>query len=100
LAKRDFGITDEEVLEAIRYHASAKPDMKPLGKVIYASDKIEPRRGFDSRNLISSCLRDYHQGFIDVLKDNYAYHNQKGLAFNHYLTAEAIKYYLEEKHEN
>jgi nicotinate-nucleotide adenylyltransferase len=100
LAKRDFGINDEEILEAIRYHASAKPDMTPLGMIIYAADKIEPRRGFDSRNLISSCLHDYRQGFIDVLKDNYAYHDQKGLAFKHYLTAEAIKFYLEDKHEN
>jgi nicotinate-nucleotide adenylyltransferase len=100
LATQEFGIVDEEILDAIRYHASAKPQMNPLGKVLYAADKIEPLRGFDSKPLIASCLKDYHQGFIDVLQANYEFHQEKGKPFKYDITAEAIKYYLEDKHED
>jgi len=94
LSKRDFGITDEEVLDAIAYHASAKPKMNWIGEILYAADKIEPLRGFDSKELIASCKADYHQGFIEVLKANYEYHKEKGKPFKYHLTADAMKYYL------
>lgn len=96
LAKRDFNVQDEEVLEAIRYHATAKPHMLPLSKVLYAADKIEPTRGFDSKALIQACLDDYHLGFIAVLRANYEYHRENDKPFKYYITAEAMKYYLED----
>lgn len=94
LASRDFGIADEEILDAIRYHATGKPKMKELGQILYAADKIEPLRGFDSKQLIAACMKDYQQGFIDVLRANYEYHTAKGKPFKYYLTAEAMSYYL------
>ena len=94
LAKTDFLIEDEEILDAISYHATGKPNMKPLTKVLYAADKIEPLRGFDSTPLIEACLRNYHDGFIEVLKANYEFHQSKGKPFKYYLTAEAMSYYL------
>ena len=73
IAKTFFGIKDEEVLKAIKYHATGNDDMNPLGKIIYSADKIEPTRGFDSSDLIESCLKNYEEGFIEVLKANKEY---------------------------
>lgn len=46
LAKEKFGITDKEILEAIRWHTTGKEDMSPLVKIIYIADMIEPGRSF------------------------------------------------------
>lgn len=43
-ARRDFGITDEEVLGAIRWHTTGRPGMTQLEKIIYVADYIEPFR--------------------------------------------------------
>lgn len=47
VAKKDFGIDDEEILDAIIYHTTGKSGMSKLGKIIYLSDKIEPSRNYD-----------------------------------------------------
>ena len=44
IAKRDYGIDDEEILGAIRWHTTGKPDMSTLEKIIYIADYIEPNR--------------------------------------------------------
>jgi predicted HD superfamily hydrolase involved in NAD metabolism len=46
VARVDFGITDEDILNAIRYHTSGRPRMSKLEKIIYLADYIEPGRRF------------------------------------------------------
>ncbi len=46
LARYTFGIQDEEILDAIRYHTVGKEDMTLLTKIIYVADCIEPGRSF------------------------------------------------------
>lgn len=46
LANKEAGITDFEVLDAIRYHTSGRPGMTLLEKIIYLADYIEPGRHF------------------------------------------------------
>jgi predicted HD superfamily hydrolase involved in NAD metabolism len=43
-ARRDLGVEDAEVLEAIRAHTTGKPEMEPLALALYVADKIEPAR--------------------------------------------------------
>ncbi|MCI3923189.1 bis(5'-nucleosyl)-tetraphosphatase (symmetrical) YqeK [Paenibacillus sp. TRM 82003] len=45
-AKRDFGIEDEDILDAIRYHTSGRVGMTTLDKVVCLADYIEPGRDF------------------------------------------------------
>jgi predicted HD superfamily hydrolase involved in NAD metabolism len=42
----EFGIEDEEVLDAIRYHTSGRVGMTLLDKIICLADYIEPGRDF------------------------------------------------------
>lgn len=46
LVEKEAGISDPEVLEAIRYHTSGRPGMTLLDKIIYLADYIEPGRHF------------------------------------------------------
>ena len=44
LAQHKYGVTDDDVLNAIRYHTTGRPDMSRLEKIIYIADYIEPNR--------------------------------------------------------
>lgn len=47
IAMRDFGVEDEEILDAVRYHTTGRCKMGMLEKIIYLADFIEPSRSFD-----------------------------------------------------
>lgn len=44
LAREQFGIDDEEILSAIRWHTTGTNPMTTLDKVIHVADMIEPNR--------------------------------------------------------
>ena len=44
LARTKYGLEDEALLSAIRYHTTGKPDMTLIEKIIYIADYIEPKR--------------------------------------------------------
>lgn len=44
--ERELGITDEEILQAIRVHTTGAAQMSLLDKIIYIADYIEPGRTF------------------------------------------------------
>ncbi|WP_078379626.1 bis(5'-nucleosyl)-tetraphosphatase (symmetrical) YqeK [Sutcliffiella halmapala] len=46
LVETEVGLTDKDVLEAIKCHTSGKINMTPLDKVLYVADYIEPSRDF------------------------------------------------------
>ncbi|MFE5319985.1 bis(5'-nucleosyl)-tetraphosphatase (symmetrical) YqeK [Paenibacillus sp. NPDC056579] len=52
VAERDYGITDEDVLNAIRFHTSGRVGMSLLEKVVCLADYIEPGRDFPGVNNI------------------------------------------------
>ena len=97
LAKKDFGVVDEEELEAIKYHTTGKANLCKLAKVIYAADKIEPTRGFDSEDLINKMKVNIDKGFIEVLSANREYFKTKNIASDNTLTRECMESYLADK---
>lgn len=44
MARVKFGVEDEEILSAITWHTSGKPDMSLMDKVIFIADYTEPIR--------------------------------------------------------
>lgn len=94
LAETIFGIKDPTILDAIRFHATGKAHMAPLAKIIYASDKIEPTRGFDSRRLMRACFRNYYVGFMAVLSANRDYLRSKGYVVDNPSTKQCFDLYL------
>ncbi|CAH0347080.1 bis(5'-nucleosyl)-tetraphosphatase (symmetrical) YqeK [Bacillus sp. CECT 9360] len=46
LVEKEAGITDLEILDAIRYHTSGRVKMTLLDKIVFLADYIEPGRAF------------------------------------------------------
>lgn len=46
LAESDYGVSDAEILQAIRLHTTGDANMTVLDKIIYLADMIEPYRDF------------------------------------------------------
>ncbi len=59
VAKKEFNITDEEILSAIRWHTLGKINMTDFEKIIFIADKIEPK----------TRTEDYVQPIRDALKE-------------------------------
>ncbi len=95
LAKQLFPSISDNVYNAIITHCTGNKDMSPIQKVIYASDKIEPTRGYDSKSMIIHCEENYDEGFKEVLSENIKFLNENsGNPSNNKLTNDCLKYYL------
>ncbi|RAP76761.1 bis(5'-nucleosyl)-tetraphosphatase (symmetrical) YqeK [Paenibacillus montanisoli] len=46
VAKRDFGVDDIEILDAIRFHTSGRERMTLMDKIVCLADYMEPGRDF------------------------------------------------------
>ena len=95
LAKRDFELFDDTELDAIMYHTTGKKNMSQIAKTIYAADKIEPTRGFDSSDYINKMKDNIDDGFLTVLSANREYFIKKGITYDNKLTKECMDYYLD-----
>ena len=57
IAKRDYGVEDEDILSAIRWHTIGKKNMTDFEKIIFLADKIESRtRELEFRQKIEKAL--------------------------------------------
>ena len=50
LANTQYGVTNPDILEAIRVHTTGKENMSKLDKIIFLADYIEPNRKFHGVN--------------------------------------------------
>lgn len=99
LARKEFGIDDRTIIDAIKYHCTGKAHMSSLAKIIFAADKIEPTRGYDSSSLISDCLDNYYVGFLHVIKENAKFLDSKGGSATTELSKECYNEYLNKENE-
>ena len=94
LAEEMFEIHDQDILDAIKFHSTGSENMCQLAKIVYASDKIEPTRGFDSTELIKAMKSSITEGFKIVLKANIEYLESKGVNYRNKYTVACINQYL------
>lgn len=75
LAHEKYGIDDEDILNAIRYHTTGRPDMSRLEKIVYIADYIEPNRTH-AANLVEirrMAFQDLDKTLFKILEDTLAY---------------------------
>jgi len=81
LARRELGIEDEEVLEAVRAHTTGRPGMGPLALVLYVADKIEPARDYPSVGRLRDLAgEDLHTAALESLRRAIAHNEARGKA--------------------
>ena len=56
VAKKDFGVEDKDILDAIAYHTTGKPNMTRLQKIVYVADKTEQSRKYPLSHLTQGSL--------------------------------------------
>ncbi len=91
MATRDFGITDPEIIEAIRVHPTGAPGMGILARALFVCDYIEPGRNLKkTRKMTDLAFTDFEQAVLAiaieknkwVLKKKRPLH-QEGIDFYH-----------------
>lgn len=91
VAKQDFGISDPEILDAIAYHTTARPNMTRLDKIVYVADKTEETRPYPIGRLVAGGL---DKSFKKCLLEANGYTKQNHRHSLHPLTDQALKFYF------
>lgn len=102
-AKCEYGIKDEQILEAIRAHTVGDEDMDKLTCILFLSDAMEPgRRHPGAEALRTLAKEDLYRATLLALDQSGAYLTDRG-KIPHPITESARKALLmkieEEKHE-
>ena len=94
VAKREYGVTDNEILEAIKWHTTGKRDMSVLDKIIFIADYIEPgRESFDGLEKARElAYEDLDKATAYILESTIQYVKDRNRALHPY-SAEALEYY-------
>lgn len=93
VAEHSLGIDDEDVLNAVRYHTSGRPNMSDLEKLIFLSDMLEPGRDFKGIEKLRRALEnDLNECMYLSLKHELKYLKRGGGTI-YPLTFKAYEYY-------
>ncbi|BFL72456.1 MULTISPECIES: bis(5'-nucleosyl)-tetraphosphatase (symmetrical) YqeK [Anaerococcus] len=99
VARLVYNIKDEEVLDAIRFHTTAKENMSDFEKIIYLADAIEPKRDYPGVDKIRSLAKkDLDQAMLYSLDHNIEFIISRK-ALIHPLTIDARNFLIKEKNE-
>ena len=94
ICRKVFGINDEEILSAVRYHTTGRENMSLLEKIIYLSDFIEPGRCFEGveelrglafNDLNKALLRAFDSSIQYIISKNGLIHVDTVLSRNYVL---------------
>ena len=100
LASVLFGITDPQILSAIRYHTTAAPAMSDVAKIIYIADFIELARGHkgvaDARK---AAEKDIDRAMLFILMNKIPYLVKKKVLI-HPRSVKALNWFLEKDKRN
>ncbi|MCD8372705.1 MAG: bis(5'-nucleosyl)-tetraphosphatase (symmetrical) YqeK, partial [Clostridia bacterium] len=100
LAENHFGVTDPDILNAIRYHTSGRADMSPLEKLIFLCDMLEEDRDFPEVDVLRDAFyNDLDECFNLSVAHQYKYLLSTGKPV-YYLTEQAYKYTLSQGEKN
>ncbi len=97
MAEHRFGVTDADVLNAVRYHTSGRPEMGMLEKIIFLADMLEPGRDFPGVGKLRRIFaRDLDECLYRCLKSELKF-LKKAKAAIYPLTVRAYEYYKKKR---
>ena len=97
VAEKILGVSDGEILDAIRYHTSGKAGMSTLAKLIFVADMIEEGRTYDGvEELRNAYDGDFEKCFRLCLKEE-TQHLINKKAYIYEETLNAYEYYVKDK---
>ena len=94
VARREFGVEDEEILNAIKYHTTGRPNMTMLEKIVFVADFIEPnRKKIDNLEEIRKVAYEDIDKAVKMILENTIEFVRKSGKVLHPLSLEALEYY-------
>ena len=95
-ARYKYDVNDEDVLNAICYHTTGRPNMSLLEKIIFVADYIEPNRKMlkDMEEIRREAFTDIDKCVVHILKNTLDYLNASSndvdystqMTYNYYVT--------------
>lgn len=92
MAEQVYGIHDQDILNAIKYHTTGRDKMSMLEKIIYMADYIEPKRNFHGVEIIrdmaykdidKSLLMALNKTIVFLIENRKLIHIETIMARNH-----------------
>lgn len=79
IAKIEYDVEDEDILNAIRYHTTGRENMGLLEKIVYIADLIEPGRDFPGVEKIRElAYEDIDKSLLFAINNTLRFIIQKG----------------------
>ena len=79
LAEHEFGIADDDILNAIRYHTSGREGMTTLEKLVYLSDLLEEGRDYQGVDALRELFwKDLDECLLRSLEEQIAHLERSG----------------------
>lgn len=100
--QRDFDVKDQDIINAVSYHTTGRPEMSLLEKIIYIADAIEPNRMYPGvEALRKTADRDLDEAVLQSLTNtiNYVRGENKYLDEDTVLAKEYFEKKIKEKGE-
>lgn len=88
-----LGIKDRQIINAVKYHTSAKPNMSLLGRIIFTADMLEEGRSYEGVEQIRRLsFEDFDKAFLLSIQRSLDYVYERGVEV-YPLTLKAYEYY-------
>ena len=100
--QRDFDEKDQDIINAVSYHTTGRPEMSLLEKIIYIADAVEPNRSYPGvQNLRQILEDDLDRAVLQSLTNtiNYVRSEKKFLDEDTVLAQEYFEKKIKEKGE-
>lgn len=95
MAKKVYNVADEDVLNAIRWHTTGRPDMSMLEMIIYMADYIEPNRDKapNLKEIRKLCFVNIEDALYRVLESTLDYLNESDVEAIDLMTKNTYNFY-------
>ena len=69
ILEHEFGVTDKEILDSVRYHTTARKDMTLLEELIFVADVVEDNRTYSDLDYYQDlAYRDLDRACLEILE--------------------------------
>ncbi len=94
IAKKEFGVKDKDILNAIEFHTTGRPKMSLLEKIVFIADYIEPCRDKQPhlKKLRKLACLDLNKTLVRILEDTVEYLSQTDTIVDP-MTEKTLKHY-------
>ncbi len=95
IAEKELGITDQEIINAIRYHTTGRANMSLLEKLIFVADMVEEDRTYQGVEYLRDLFNkdDFEFCFRECLREEFIHLINKKSSV-HIETVNAYDYYI------